>query len=168
MKILITALLLLGFTHIVQAEPPADVDGWNKLKWGMTEAEVAAAFPNAAPFDNPNSSKCMRAIDSTDVLGYQFRVVFTFDCTTKELNRVSMGPAGQNLSKVAAVGAMEKLLDELKVKYGPPTKADHSRTDARYTWIFPSTEIELVLLAPSPELTLLTLSYVQREGEDML
>lgn len=150
------------------AEPPVDVDGWNKLKWGATEDEVATAFPKATPFENPTSSKCMRAIDPAIIAGYQFRIVLTFDCETKALTKVSMGPKGQNLSKIVAVGAMEKLLDELKVKYGPPTKAEQSRTDARFTWIFPSTEIELVLLAPSSDMALITLSYVQREGEDLL
>lgn len=167
MKILITALLLLGFTHIVQAEPPADVDGWNKLKWGMTEAEVAAAFPNAAPFEHPNSSKCMRAIDPEDVLGYQFRIVLIFDCETKTLSNVSMGPSGLR-TRVVAVGIMEKVLDELKAKYGPPTKTKQSKTGATFTWIFPSTKIEMTLLAPSADTAFLDITYDMREGEDML
>ena len=168
MKILATFILLFGFGYTAQAEAPADVDGWNKLKWGATEAEVVAAFPNAVPSDNPAANKCMRAIEPADVVGYQFRIVFIVECSTKKLIGVSMGPAGQKLSRIAAVGAMEKLYDELKLKYGPPTKSDRGSASTRFTWIFPSTQIELVLLASSADMTLLMLSYDQREKEDML
>jgi hypothetical protein len=150
------------------AEPPQDVDGWSKVKWGMTEDEVSASFPGQVhPFKNQYSIGCMSAIDSTEILGYEFRIVFTYDCESKRLKKVSMGPVNQ-LARVQALGVFEKLTEELQVKYGKPGKSKGDKTSATNTWIFPSTKIELWLIAVDAGPALLTVTYEQREKEDML
>jgi hypothetical protein len=48
-----TVLLLAGAQDFTPAAPPADIAGWQAATWGMTAAQVRAAFPEAVPLNPP-------------------------------------------------------------------------------------------------------------------
>lgn len=160
--------LLLIFQSSAFAETTEDVDGWSNTKWGMTKAEVSDAFPGQViPHEGKSGQGCYMKIDGANIVGSEFVIVFDFDCNTKKLKGVSLAPKN-NITRIQGANLYEKLYDELKVKYGSPTKRDNSQVSAKTVWIFPSTKIEMNLIAPGATTALLILTYEERKQEDML
>ena len=175
---LVTILLFLGLglfsIHIIDtaySQPPQDVDGWSKTKWGMTEAEVSAAFQGQiSPNRSDQGPGCgmTQKLEHQTIAGYYFDIIFNYNCDTKKLKGVKIIPANK-LYASTAVGAFDHLTEELSVKYGPPTGSDNSKTSAKRRWLFPSTSIEMTLLVVDDQLPVIfMIEYDQREKEDML
>ena len=113
-------------TTTVPSPPPV----WGAAHWGMTKAEVIAAFPGQAQQlpqpvqfgpQVPGSSDV--AIATYDMGGHQFRVLFGFEADA--LNRVYLSAIKPAES---ACGDVEKLLTD---KNGAPSDRGTTQTNVR-------------------------------------
>ena len=150
MKPLVIIFGLLLFTQTyVYAAAPQDVSGWNKVKWGMTEAEVEAAYPNQIlPYTNVTGKDCgsTQELERQLIGGYSLDVMFNYDCKTKKLNGVTIVPYDK-WYRQQATKAFDAISKEFSVEYGDPSTSDSSEIDAYRKWVFPSTSIEMTLIA---------------------
>ena len=113
-------------TTTVPSPPPV----WRTARWGMTKAEVLAAFPGEAQrlaqpanFGPQVAGTTDVAIPAYETEGMKFRVLFGFE--SDALNRVhlSVMKAGD-----AACGDLEKLLTE---KHSTPSDRSTTQTNVR-------------------------------------
>lgn len=153
--------LLLGIVAVagLAQNPGDDPGGWTKAKWGMTEDQIKAAFPDAAQ---------VRFFRETNRLGLpaynidriRFEVVFGFDASgaLQEVTLFDEFTAEgmrqftdtQRLSAIPGVATgienvKGDLLNSLTTKYGK--FSDHAITEKgtqdEWSWLFPSTTVKL-------------------------
>ena len=129
---------------------PKDVDGWGKVKWGMTVAQAKAAAPEARASDG-KSEKSTRYTERLviDRLRIGDMEMTASIYTLRESERVKeVGltlPDGINTTN----GSFEQLRNLLTQKYGKPTREEpNERSEVTIvnsaTWVFPSTVISLL------------------------
>lgn len=147
MKVGVSLLLLLCAVALAQ-DKPVDPGGWTKAKWGMTEAQIKEAFPeakNIIVFGSP-----MLGIEHYQIAALKYRVTFYFD--KKESKAGLMRVALQSEDPVNLMGtyasvAKDALLDALRDRYGEPTSTGNERTSTGLThewkWLLPQTSIDL-------------------------
>ncbi len=153
---------------VVLAQKPADVHGWGKVKWGMTLAQIQKLYPEAEPFtktwEDGRKSSGLR-IPKFDLIHFPFEVTFWKKDADKRLDSIS-------LSTEAGMVVFRELEKQLTLKYGSPTLKDDSKPRKRSrTWMFPSTEIELLFLEwlpPAPSEVNLGYSPVDKGSRDKL
>lgn len=150
MKPLFIIISLLLFTQTyAYAETPQNISGWNDVKWGMTEAEVEAAFPGQiVPFKNITGTDCgfTQELEGQLIDGYYLDIFFNHDCKTNKLDGVTLVPYDKWYRQQAS-GAFDNLSKEFSIKYGVSSSSNSSEIDANRKWIFPSTSIEMTLVA---------------------
>lgn len=108
---------------------------WRSVRWGMTKAEVLAAFPgeaqqlaSPAEFAQGTASSDL-AIPAYDLEGVKFRVLFGFEA--EALNRIHLSAAKAD---VDTCGLIEKTLTD---KHGAPAQRESTGTSLRgqqMTW----------------------------------
>jgi|GEM_PF-2545416 len=147
----VAALVLLAASAALCQ--PQDVQGWNRIHWGMTVAEAREAFQGhvsdprvANPFD-------ALLIDRFIINDIQIgRITADAAVETEQGGNAVVavrlrvtGPAGSALARTSAYATLKHLLI---AKYGAPQNEDHSPygnggMDNRVLWLFPSTSITL-------------------------
>jgi hypothetical protein len=113
-------------TTTIPSPPPV----WGAAHWGMTKAEVLAAFPGQAQqlpqpvsFGPQTPGASDVAIPAYDVEGAKFRVLFGFDADA--LNRVFLSAIK------AAEGTCGDLEKQLTGKYSAPSDRTTAQTNVR-------------------------------------
>jgi len=129
----IAILLMFVAVALIGQTPPKDVDGWGKVKWGMTLGEAKAAVGS----------------DSVDVGEVKLGVhLYAARSEPDRYNALTKPIAEVELSTLLAKSDDYNNLKTLLIqKYGKPISEDRKRdgeaTDSRSVWIFPSTIIRL-------------------------
>lgn len=158
MKTLLPSLLLCAaLLHSGGAEPakpPAPAPekpaaGWNKVRWGMTAAEVVAVYPEAKPCDADQRIKLGVALISGlsfkgfELAGAKWDVRFLMD--SKQRLAGVLVARTQETPMPADCEKMESLLVQ---KYGPPSVSSKAEKDLQSkTWHRPGVSIMLECLA---------------------
>jgi hypothetical protein len=162
MRTTIIALLAIVAVAGLAQNPADDPGGWTKAKWGMTEDQIKAAFPDAAQIPSVNPRLVLPAYN---INPDRFEVVFWFDASGA-LQEVALSDkfsveglkrlhddqltAAQRVSAIPGVArgvenVKDDLLISLTAKYGK--FADHATTEKgtqdEWLWLFPTTTIKL-------------------------
>ena len=88
MKKAVLALYLLSGPAMFAQDKVIDPGGWTKAKWGMTEAQIKTAFPEAKPIiDNGDP---LLGLEHYEVGPIKYRVTFYFDKKGGGLNGVAL------------------------------------------------------------------------------
>jgi len=165
----ICSILLLTLIAAVTAygsSKPADVDGWDGVRWGMTDEEVKAAFGSEARIMEPREDAkeglySNILLSSVKLGGQEFRASLWMDSDTKKLKKIVFVPKEQPEGYEWAETFI-KLEESLVGKYGAPDVEETSNdpgTSAERKWVFPSTLIEMSYLRiQDTELLLLVFS----------
>jgi len=111
----LTPILCFGQTE-------TNVNGWRNAKWGMTEDEVLAAFPNEAkrsakPDAYSQGMVSTIEIPNLQISGNDFVAHFLFDAETKRLKAVNLKPDSSVKALEIIFPTLERNLTE---KYGKP------------------------------------------------
>jgi len=138
-----------------------DVEGWGKVTWGMTMAEVKKAYPEAYPVNLPDKTVKLQT-QGPVISGYPFLVNFSFDSAGR-LTKIGLRLSDDNQATDTTFQTLEKRLIS---KYGMPAKKDQNTgptgsIHSVVTWICPSTIIELHLMNVMDKIKILTILYNQ-------
>jgi hypothetical protein len=139
------SIALLGQT------PPRDVDGWGKIKWGMTIADASQLYVIDRHEDNNLWTQLIaQPIDVGDIT---LRVSLGAKHGSEQMSRVrlSMNFGLRDSAPTASAKDFDTLKTQLIQKYGPPIDGE-TRTEGTdgirmFLWTFPSTSIRLTLTA---------------------
>lgn len=128
------AVTLLGQT------PPRDIDGWGKIRWGMTIADASQAYVIDRHDDNEFWSQLIaQPVMIGDIT---MRVSIGAKHGSEQVSRV-------RLSTMSGAEDFDTLKTQLIQKYGPPidgeTRTEGANTIRTFLWTFPSTSIRLTL-----------------------
>jgi hypothetical protein len=131
----VLAITLLGQT------PPRDVEGWGKIKWGMTIADASQAYVIDRHEDNEFWSQLIA--QPVEVGDITMRVSIGARHGSDQISRVRLS---MNSATTRDFDTLKTLLIQ---KYGPPIDGE-TRTDGTdgirtFLWTFPSTSIRLTL-----------------------
>lgn len=145
----VVILVALSCGFAVGQTRPSDVEGWQRLKWGMSEKEVRAIFGSQIVELPPNRQRKFMdgdvadlAIESYQVGPTNFRIEFKMDPRTRRLNGVSLDKTAISVSPDRFYAG--DLLNALIQKYGQPNNRKLESGDETYAWNFKSTTIRLV------------------------
>lgn len=171
MRIIVSsAILLLLFLFSVSINSyskPRDVYGWDKVRWGMSSAEVENMLSEEIEKrkirvdekENMYSELELRGIEFGRI---KFRASLWMDMQSNELVRIVFIPEYEP-SKYEWAEAFISIEKYLNKKYGKPDVKKTSNdpgTSADRLWKFPSTEIELSYLwLGDSELLILVFSH---------
>lgn len=160
------AVFVMAVVCSAQAEDP---HGWTKAKWGMTEAEIKAAFPDAK-IVNPGARLSFLAYDGLQIGVIHYHVQFSFD--KDALIQVNLQPEGDRA--VVSEVAQGALLTGLKDKYGAPQShenpiASPAGQEHEWEWTFPESVIALTFAEHHErQYNFTTLVYRKRQKADAL
>jgi hypothetical protein len=109
-------------TNLEESKTPRDIKGWGKAQWGMSEKEILKLFKDEGVYKKESSL----VIDSFEIEGYEFQVIFIMDPKGKKLKMVLIStpflrpihPKDQFLSEEL----FKRIERGLIGKYGPPTQ----------------------------------------------
>ncbi len=150
-----------------------DVTGWGKVKWGMTEKQVAKAIDGSGtllPRD-----KQLAQLDSyvpvvgwpVEIAGTTFLPDFVFSSKTKRLTAVILRCAASNGTPISGFNALEELL---LGRYGSGKLTKSERGDVAVkkesVWIFKSGSVHLVLIDWGTGIQQLYIRYEMRNREE--
>ena len=132
------AVALLGQT------PPRDVEGWGKIRWGMTLADASQAYVIDRHEDNDRWSQL---IAQPVMIGdLTMRVSIAARHGSEQVSRVRLST---NSNGKDGPDDFDDLKAQLIQKYGPPidgeTRTEGTNTRKTFLWTFPSTSIRLTL-----------------------
>ncbi len=147
----LAALLLI--TASVAVCQSSDVQGWTRIKWGMTVSEAREAFRGQVSDPRVATPPDAILVDRFIVTGLQIGRITAEAAiqTERDSNQVvavrirATGPMATALARTSTYSTLKHLLI---TKYGTPQNEDHSPygsggTDSRVLWLFPSTSITL-------------------------
>jgi len=127
-----------------EAYPPLDVAGWENTRWGMTEDQIRALYPQApkTPAKAPRSTNLYvpLVVEDWDLYGYGAEIHFQMDETTKTLEQVVI-----NINCEDLVAAFDHTSQHLQQRFGPPDmwlSCGQVSWRSNY-WPFPSTVVQL-------------------------
>ncbi len=140
----LAAILLSGLAF---AREPADVQGWGKVKWGMTLEQIQKLYPEAKPYQ-PKDERERKQMQFSDETALEIPSIDLVD-TKFEVNFVGQG-VGKRIIMVeiySRAGVTEKtfvaLEKQLRRSHGAPASMDDKDGWFERTWVLPSTKIEL-------------------------
>ena len=189
-KILIVIVFLFCILNELSfAQRPQDIDGWNKVKWGMTEEEIMNVYGVQVRKSNTQPGETFYSnleLDNLSITNNPFRVTFFMDNKTKKLVFVRLTPNRDKysygdlqeklpninpllleLAKTRAI--FDDLEKELIGKYGKPDyisdKPSKFMNTQERTWYFPSTTIKLEYFWVD-QTDMLFLDYIQKSVDD--
>jgi hypothetical protein len=163
---------------------PMDVDGWARIKWGMTVTQAKAIYapdarePEAS--DDGGSTKYAERliIQNLELTGVTMRVSIRTLPGSDRVKEVELSMPKSNFTEPSFSRAVahEAILNALTLKYGEPTRHEHndqpgSAADSvADVWVFPSTTISLQSIEIKVGFGLLNLQYtsVDRRLKDVL
>lgn len=141
--LLATALLPVNFhaesttefaSHLISQA--TEVSGWNDVRWGMSQAEIAALYTNAQPETRTyreESPKHFLITYEYPVGGHSYDLVFGFD--NDRLTSVALRWEGER-----ADNPSDEVIEALRGRYGEP---DGKNSIGALEWFFPNTKISL-------------------------
>ena len=151
----IAAALLLAFA--ASAAGAADLPGWDKTRWGMSSAEIAALYGREAvrldgrvEFAGLYSDVALRR---TGFAGLDFIVYFQMDDKTRRLRQVLL----ERLKQYATAAAWDATLSALGRAFGPPSARCDRRGEPlagvpavlERVWVMPTTTVRASFISSS-------------------
>jgi hypothetical protein len=138
-RILVVALLATQ-TLSTYAEKPKDIQGWDKAEWGMTEAQVMAAFGKHA--ERHEKDLYAEMYSTVRITGFSYnniayRADMLFDNNSEKLTGINLRVLDEKSLKVVDEFKKQSIL--LKTAFGNPSE----ETPTKQMWRFPSTTIKL-------------------------
>ena len=132
---------------------PKDVDGWTRIRWGMTVAEAREAFQGQVSDPRVANPPDAILIDRFIVNDIQIGRITAEAAVQTEQDSNQVVAVRIKATGVSATGLLRTstyttLKHLLIAKYGTPQNEDHNPygsggTDTRALWLFPSTSITL-------------------------
>lgn len=114
--------VVIGLASALAFGEETDIHGWQKAKWGMTEAEVLSVYKTEAKVTtsavSDDSTDMQLRIPRVEVQGQPFEVTFEFD-SSKKLQRVLLTSLEWKSDPVAF---WTNLRIALADKYGEPSQ----------------------------------------------
>ncbi len=157
--------LIVAFLACFSLGAQDDPGGWTKAKWGMTEAQIREAFPEARVYPYPrNPVNHFFGLDHITIgpSPITYRVEFIFKSGGLGSVKISLTDAKDSAP------ANINFLQGLREKYGEPTsvKVEGSRLfpERTWEWLLPQT---VIILYDIPGLGL-TVTYHQRMKSNQL
>ena len=132
------------------AAAPEDLPGWEAARWGMTAAELEAAFgARLSPLPGRwiyGGAYARQAILKTSLGGLDFTAYFQMSETDDRLQQVLL----ERRQQQALPGSFEKLQGQLEDLYGPASEAcllsERNPTGLELVWRFPTTTVHATFL----------------------
>ncbi len=130
---------------------PADLAGWDAARWGMTTAEIEAAF-GARLTTLPGrwiygGAYAERAVLETRVGGLAFTAYFQMNAESGRLQQVLLERRQQDAANPAVLQALRKALE---ARFGPASQAcllsERNPTGLELVWRFPTTTLHATFL----------------------
>jgi hypothetical protein len=144
---------LLLITAAVVFCQPKDVEGWTRIRWGMTVAAAREAFLGQVSDSRIAAGPDAILIDRFMVTDIRIgritaEAAIQTERDSNQVVAVRIRAAGASTTPRERTNAFSALKQLLIVKYGIPQNEDHSpdgngTTDSRVLWVFPSTSITL-------------------------
>ena len=158
--------VLIAFAVALSGQiPPKDVDGWGKIKWGMTLAEARSAY--TVEKTETNDYWTLLTLEPIKIDDIQMSVSVGAKHGTEKISKVKLwlyfGLADS--AKFSGPQDFDTLKTLLIAKYGAPANDETKREDGdrvkTILWTFPSTSIVLMLKQSetSPNLGAIYLDY---------
>jgi hypothetical protein len=132
---------------------PKDVEGWTRIRWGMTVSEAREAFPGQVSDPKvaaaPDALLIVRFIVTEIQIGrITAEAAVQTERDSNQVVAVRMRAVGASTTPLERTHTFSTLKQLLIVKYGAPQNEDHSpygggATESRVLWLFPSTSITL-------------------------
>jgi hypothetical protein len=160
---------------------PKDVDGWGKIKWGMTVAQAKAAYGAIMQDRSGNPIEGVKLVTRLSVdnltindMGISVHIETPQDVDRIERVSMTLNVAGKRPNEARAI--YETTRNTLTQKYGNPTRIEGRPSGpiavvTSTVWIFPSTIIDLewqeVPTGMSGELKFLDLYYIATDKKAM-
>jgi len=123
---------------------PRDVEGWGKIRWGMTLAEAGQAYVIDRHEDNDRWSQVI--VQPVVIGDLTMRVSIAARHGFEQVSRVRLST---NSSGKDSPDDFDDLKAQLIQKYGPPidgeTRTEGPDSIKTFLWTFPSTSIRLTL-----------------------
>lgn len=165
------ALLASVALAIAAAQSNApDLRGWSTSTWGMTAAEVRAAFPAAAgvsPADRDFGNLGTLQLRDIEIGPVRGSATFYFPPDTDRLVAVRLRPD----PSLPCASAFAQLQEALVEKYGRPTSAEKVTdriTTHTVQWNLRSTVIRLAWFDGGRDLGSVSIRYTERKPADSL
>ena len=128
------------FAVSLLGQAPRDVDGWGKIRWGMTIADASQAYVIDRHEDNDRWSQII--VQPVMIGDLTMRVSIAAKHGSEQVSRV-------RLATNSGAEDFDTLKAQLIQKYGPPidgeTRTEGTDTVRTFLWTFPSTSIRLTL-----------------------
>jgi len=145
----IPLVLVASLSLVAQSK---DVNGWGKIKWGMTVAQAKAVYGTQVQVADPASESHetdeyvdQLVIERLKVGDLEMQVAIKTPRGSDGIREVALAlPKGD--SRASRISAYAGLRNSLILKYGKPSHAESKDTDIfseSTTWAFPSTIITL-------------------------
>ena len=132
------------------AAAPGDLPGWEAARWGMTAAELEAAFgERLSPLPGRwvyGGAYARQAILKVSLGELDFTAYFQMNESDDRLQQVLL----ERRQQQALPGSFEKLQDHLETLYGPASEAcllsERDPTGLELVWRFPTTTVHAAFL----------------------
>jgi hypothetical protein len=154
-------------------DKPKDVDGWGKIKWGMTLAEARSAYP--VDETERNDYWTLLTLVPIKIGDIRMSVSVGAKHGTEKISKVSMWmyfglPSSAQFAGPQDFDALKTLLI---TKYGAPaneeTKRDNGDRVRTILWTFPSTTIVLKLKqSETSDRSIWTMRQATKKGVNIL
>lgn len=149
---MIARLALLGaLAGVLCAQKPPDIDGWDKIKWGMTVDQVRAAYGVGTQPQTQDEWTLLQLQPAT-IAGVEMGVQVGARQASGKVSSVRLWSyfGSPNSRPTASGGDFDTLRTFLIRKYGGPmsedaTRGENGRFVKTVTWKFPSTAVALTL-----------------------
>jgi hypothetical protein len=129
MKTMIRTLVILAMAATLARAGEEQLDGWRKAKWGMTDAQLLAEFPEAKKLVKPEKivkgGVARVGIDEVKLMEKPFSVRFIMDPNEDRLVSVSLRLAKTEKYPDLVFNHLDQGLVE---KYGQPTFIRNEKT----------------------------------------
>ncbi len=146
------ARLLLLSASVAYCQPN-DVQGWNRIRWGVTVSEAREAFRGQVSDPRIATPPDAILVDRFIVTDIQIgritaEAAVQTERDSNQVVAVRIRATGASAAGLARTNTYSTLKHLLIAKYGTPQNEDHSPygnggTDNRVLWLFPSTSITL-------------------------
>lgn len=151
MSLRINILICLLAPMIIGQTRPIDVDGWEKIKWGMSTKEVRAVYNVQQTILTAQWDHLI--LEPINIADLAFQSTVSSSHTSDQIVSLEMfrnyGVATDPSKDFQTLAAI------LLNKYGPP----NSQNRKQKVWTFPSTSIVLVMLEIQGRRCTISLSY---------
>jgi hypothetical protein len=143
--------LLAALAGVLCAQKPQDIDGWDKVKWGMTVDQVRAAY-GVDVHPQTQDEWTLLQLQPVTIAGVEMGVQVGARQSGAKVSSVRLWSyfGSPNSRPTASAQDFDTLRTFLIQKYGMPsgedaTRGENGRFVKTVTWRFPSTAVVLTL-----------------------